>query len=204
MHCRPKPHGVMQTTIIENPGLILLHDYHHIAACLPISDWQAACPEYPLDQFEADYWDRLGFDMRHDAPVALFIDGKRKRMKLTGVGLLMCAISLKAEADSFNVEEMVERILGKYSDDWHEGEGFLDTTVPYLAKQSGTFGSTIPGDNSERRAYLSPRHERAVQGEFWEAVVGPVGCGGQMPGEWRRMRDAYLDRLNLRAGQTGD
>lgn len=175
MRCRPKPHGAMQATIIENPGLILLHDYHHIAACLPISDWQVACPEYPIDRFEADYWDRLGFDMHHDAPVALFVDHKRKRLTLTGVGLFQCTLNLMSDADGFNVEEMVERILGQYADDWHNAEDFLDTTIPYLAKQSGTLGSAIPGDNSERRAYLSPRHQRSVAGEFWEALIGPVG-----------------------------
>lgn len=178
MRCRPKPHGTLQTTIIENPGLMLVHDYHRIVGCISVSDWETARPEMPICDLEADHWDRLGFDERHDKPVALFVNAQRQRLTLTGVGLIQSALILMLleGADGFNVEDMVERILGEHAENWHEAEDFLDTTIPLMAAQSGKLGSPIPGLNSDRRAYLSPKHQRSVARGFWEVMFGTVGC----------------------------
>lgn len=176
MRCKPKPLGVVQTTIIENPGLIVVHNYTRIAGCISIPDWQAAGPNIPINQMEADHWDRLGFNEKHNMSVALFVNAQRQRLTLTGAGLFQCALSMMLldGTTTFEVESMVERILGNHSENWHDAEDFLDTTVPYIAAQSGKLASAIPGDNSERRAYLSPRHQRLVAPAFWTEMFGPV------------------------------
>lgn len=193
----------MHVTIIENPGLIILHNYQHIDACLPIVEWRKAQPDFPISRFKADHWSNLDFEMHHDAPVSIFtyVNGvKQPRISLTGVGLLQCVISLKGRNPSFEVEKMVERVFGQYNSSWSEAEAFLAGLIPYLAREAGTLSGKVPGDGPNQRGWLSTKHERAVQGEFWEAVLGPVGCGAQMPKEWHQWRTEYLDRLNLQAG----